>query len=155
MLREQERTPPTTFNNDVIPNLGTMIWDTLAPYKDDLMVYGLGLFALVAGASKFVAPGVWGAYNPDWFLALVPLSTTVWMYLVGVIEAAVGILILIRWKSHVWAGVASLWLLSVTVAVASAGFYDIAWRDFGLVLFALIVSINEYQRSDSGDSTTL
>lgn len=110
------------------------------------MLYGLGLFALVAGASKFVAPAVWGAYTPQWFLAAVPVSATAWMYVVGAIEASVGVLILSRWKSHVWTGVAAVWLLVVTLAVASGGFYDVAWRDFGLALFAAVVSLNEYGR---------
>lgn len=123
-----------------------MTWETLQPYQDDVMVYGLGLFALVAGASKFVAPGVWGSYNPQWFLSMAPISVTTWMYLVGAIEAGVGVLVLSRWKSHVWAAVASAWLLLVTAVVASAGFYDIAWRDFGLAVFAFVVSLNEYGR---------
>lgn len=121
------------------------IFDVVDDYRTQLMVYGLGLFALAAGASKFVAPAVWGKYTPGWFLELVPLTGVEWMYAVGVIEAAAGILVLSRWKTHVWALVISLWLIGVAGAVTTAGFYDIAFRDVGLALFAFVTALEAYQ----------
>ncbi len=121
------------------------------------MVVGLAVVPLVAGLWKLGAftvvdaaafsPAVWEAYNPSWFTALLPVSLGTWTLVIGVVETAVGVALLARWKTHLVAGIAAVWLLSITVAVGSAGFYDIALRDLGLAVFALVVALDAYQRA--------
>lgn len=124
------------------------MWDTLSKYKTGMMIYGLGLFAFIAGMSKLASPelaATWGAYNPEWALELIPFAEGTWMQIVGGIETLAGVALLSHWKPHLWAGVIALWLLGVTFAVWTAGFYDIAFRDLGLALFAVVTSIEAYQ----------
>lgn len=121
-----------------------MVWNRIAPYKTQFMIYSLGLFVLAAGISKLLNPGPWAAYTPSWFLSIVPVTAVQWMYVTATIETGTGLLILSRWKTHVWAAVAAAWLFGVTVAVASTGIYDVAFRDLGLVLFAVAVSLEAY-----------
>ena len=58
------------------------------------------------------------------------------MYLIGVIEIVAGILVAIkpRWGAYIVA----LWLVGIILNLATyPGFYDVALRDFGLLLAAL------------------
>lgn len=58
------------------------------------------------------------------------------MYLVGVIEIIAGIIVAVkpRWGAYIVA----LWLLGIILNLLTySGFYDVALRDFGLLLAAL------------------
>ncbi|MFB6167011.1 MAG: hypothetical protein ABEJ62_01995 [Candidatus Nanohaloarchaea archaeon] len=123
------------------------VWGGEGSSVDDFLLYGVGLFMLLSGFSKFLAPETWQVYMPLWFVSTVPASATSWMYVVGLVETSLGALTVFRWRSHVWTGLSALWLLSVTVAVLTAGRYDVAWRDLGLALWAAAASLNEYRRA--------
>jgi len=79
----------------------------------------------------------------DWTLYLAPLATDiipvspeVFMYAVGVVEIAAGILVALRPK--LGSVVVSLWLLGIIVnLLILPGYFDVALRDFGLLIGAL------------------
>ncbi|GAA2951382.1 DoxX family membrane protein [Glutamicibacter bergerei] len=82
----------------------------------------------------------------DWTLYLAPLATDiipvspeVFMYAVGVVEIAAGILVALRPK--LGSVVVSLWLLGIIVnLLILPGYFDVALRDFGLLIGALALN---------------
>ncbi|WP_086665118.1 DoxX family membrane protein [Lentzea kentuckyensis] len=81
----------------------------------------------------------WPVYLAPWIDSIVPGSPQTAMYLVGVIEIVAGVLVALRPK---WGGlVVAAWLLGIIVnLVTGPGYYDIALRDFGLLVGALALS---------------
>lgn len=120
--------------------------DVLARIDPELLgVIGLGLVALLAGITKFTHPAFWQGYEPAVIrsaltdLGLDPLQVF------GVLEAGLGLALVAgrRWYITV---AAFLWLLAITVQVASLGLWDIAIRDLGLTFYAATVTLYQYQR---------
>jgi uncharacterized membrane protein YphA (DoxX/SURF4 family) len=90
---------------------------------------GIGLTATLAGIDKFFnLLADWGAYVSPTATQLLPVSTSTFMGIVGVIELVVGLAILSGW-TRIGAYVASAWLLGVAANLVLAGFYDVAVRD--------------------------
>jgi uncharacterized membrane protein YphA (DoxX/SURF4 family) len=81
----------------------------------------------------------WPVYLAPWIDSIVPGSPQTAMYLVGVIEIVAGVLVAIAPK---WGGlVVAAWLLGIIVNLLTLpGYYDIALRDFGLLVGALALS---------------
>lgn len=81
----------------------------------------------------------WPVYLAPWIDSIVPGSPQTAMYIVGVIEIVAGVLVALRPK---WGGlVVAAWLLGIIVnLVTGPGYYDIALRDFGLLVGALALS---------------
>jgi uncharacterized membrane protein YphA (DoxX/SURF4 family) len=81
----------------------------------------------------------WPVYLAPWVDRIVPGTAQQAMYAVGVIEILAGILVAItpRWGALVVA----LWLAGIIVNLLILGnYYDIALRDFGLLVGALALS---------------
>jgi len=81
----------------------------------------------------------WPHYLAPWVVGLLPFSAQTAMYLVGVVEivAAVAIAVKPRYASYVVA----LWLAGIVLNLLTyPGFYDVALRDFGLLVAALALS---------------
>lgn len=81
----------------------------------------------------------WDRYLAPWVNDLVPGDAHDAMLLVGVIEVVAGVLVAIapRWGGYVVA----LWLAGIIVNLVSMGdYYDIALRDFGLLVAALALA---------------
>lgn len=102
---------------------------------------GLGLGAFLAGLDKFF--GVltdWGMYLSPSAERLLPVSGPVFMRLVGVIEMAVGLLVLAglaRIGGYILMG----WLLAIAVNLISTGmFFDLAVRDVEIALAAFTLA---------------
>jgi uncharacterized membrane protein YphA (DoxX/SURF4 family) len=96
---------------------------TVAP-----IVFGLDKFANVLTD--------WPQYLAPWIDSLVPGTAQQAMYVVGVVEvvAGVAVAVLPRWGSLLVAA----WLAGIIVnLVTLPGFYDVALRDFGLLVGAL------------------
>ncbi|WP_404286641.1 hypothetical protein [Glutamicibacter arilaitensis] len=82
----------------------------------------------------------------DWTVYLAPLATDIipvssqqFMYAVGVVEIAAGILVALRPK--LGSIVVSLWLLGIIVnLLILPGYFDVALRDFGLLVGALALN---------------
>ena len=102
--------------------------------------FGIGLTATLAGIDKFFNLLVdWGSYVSPIAAQVLPVSTSTFMGIVGVIEFAVGIAILAGW-TRLGAYVASAWLLGVAANLVTAGFYDVAVRDVVMALAAFTLA---------------
>ena len=77
----------------------------------------------------------WDRYVAPWIARIVD-NTHAFMYAIGAVEIIAGIVVAFkpRWGAYIVA----LWLLGIIVNLLNyPGFYDIALRDFGLLLGAL------------------
>lgn len=118
------------------------LFESIQPYKSGIMVYGLALVPLLAGASKFIGAVAW---TKPAFTSMLPVSAQAVSYGVGVVEVAAGIALLTRKRSDIVAGIIAVWLLGIVLQVAYYELWTIAIRDLGLFLFALSVALNEYE----------
>jgi len=89
------------------------------------------------GIDKFANVMVhWPKYLAPWINDIVPGTAQQAMYAVGVIEIAAGLLVLAKPRHGAW--LVAAWLGGIVVNLLTySGFYDIALRDFGLMLGAL------------------
>jgi hypothetical protein len=92
------------------------------------------------GIDKFANVLVdWPIYLAPWIDDIAPGSAQDFMYFVGVTEIAAGVLVWLapRYGAYVVAG----WLGGIIVNLLThSGYYDIALRDFGLMLGALTLA---------------
>lgn len=78
----------------------------------------------------------WSQYLAPWINAVLPGTAHQAMLAVGVVEIAAGVLVAVR--PRIGAHVVALWLAGIIVDLVSTGqYYDIALRDFGLLVAAL------------------
>jgi uncharacterized membrane protein YphA (DoxX/SURF4 family) len=92
------------------------------------------------GLDKFFNVMVhWPKYLAPWINDIAPGTAQQFMYFVGGVEIAAGILVLI--KPRYGAYIVAAWLAGIVVNLLSySGYYDIALRDFGLMLGALTLA---------------
>ena len=104
------------------------------------MRIAIGLMATLAGIDKFFNLLVdWSSYVSPVAAQLLPFSTDVFMWIVGVIEFAVGISILTA-LPVLGSYVASAWLLLVAINLTLGGYFDIAVRDVVLSIGAFTLA---------------
>ena len=98
---------------------------------------GLGLAAFLAGLDKFFNILTdWGQYLSPFVRDLVPVSGDVFMRLVGVIEMAVGGLILAGF-ARIGGYIVMVWLVGIALSLLTTGrFFDVAVRDVEMALAA-------------------
>jgi len=108
----------------------------LARQAYQILHFGFIVAPLLAGLDKFANLLTnWEQYVAPWVVRIVG-NAHAFMYIVGVTEIAAGILVAVRprWGAYVVA----LWLLGIIINLLSyPGFFDIALRDFGLLLGAV------------------
>lgn len=115
--------------------------EELYGYREFVMLYGLAFIALAAGISKFTHPGLWIGFEPQWLRSLLGfLTNTQSIYLAGGAETVAGALLAYRYRIRLVASLLAVWLLTITVMVASLGLWTIALRDLGLVFLAYAVA---------------
>lgn len=92
------------------------------------------------GLDKFFNVMVdWPTYLAPWINDIVPGSGQDFMYVVGAIEILAGVSVAL--KPRYGAYVVAAWLGGIIVSLLTySGFYDIALRDFGLMLGALTLA---------------
>ena len=92
------------------------------------------------GLDKFLNVMVdWPTYLAPWINDIAPGSGQDFMYLVGAIEILAGVAVAL--KPRYGAYVVAAWLAGIVINLLTAsGFYDIALRDFGLMLAALTLA---------------
>ena len=92
------------------------------------------------GLDKFVNVLVeWPLYLAPWINDIAPGSGQDFMYFVGAIEILAGVAVALkpRYGAYLVAG----WLAGIVINLLTvSGFYDIALRDFGLMLAALTLA---------------
>jgi hypothetical protein len=110
-------------------------------WKERVPVYGLAIFMLIAGLSKFVALDLWIGYEPRFLVELLPLTARQLTLAGGGFEAVLGLALLTGRKTFYTASLTAIYLFSITVQLINLGLYDLAIRDFGLTLYAMSVAI--------------
>lgn len=92
------------------------------------------------GADKFANVLVnWEKYLAPWIRNISPFSATNTMHVVGVIEIVAGVAVAL--KPRYAAYIVAAWLGGIIVDLLSySGYYDVALRDFGLLLGALTLA---------------
>ncbi len=88
-----------------------------------------GLVPIIAGADKFTNLLTdWPQYLNPSLASILPFSPHVFMMIVGVIEIAAGIIVLV--KTHIGAYIVSAWLVLIALTLLASGkFLDVAVRD--------------------------
>lgn len=95
-----------------------------------------GLVPLLAGLDKFTNILTdWSQYLSPVIADLVPLSPETFMWVVGVIEIVVGLMVLTRW-TRLGAWIAAIWLCAIAVQLVTIGLFDIAVRDLAMAVGA-------------------
>jgi uncharacterized membrane protein YphA (DoxX/SURF4 family) len=90
----------------------------------------------------------WPVYLAGWVDDLMPGSAQDFMYVVGGIEILAGVLVAVR--PRLGAPVVAAWLAGIIFTLLTGpGYYDVALRDFGLLLGALTLArlAVQYDRS--------
>jgi hypothetical protein len=98
------------------------------------------LAPILFGIDKFSNVMVnWTIYLAPWIRNLSPLSASGTMHVVGVIEIVAGIAVAV--KPRYGAYLVAAWLAGIVVNLLTySGYYDVALRDFGLMLGALALA---------------
>jgi uncharacterized membrane protein YphA (DoxX/SURF4 family) len=95
-----------------------------------------GLIPLLAGLDKYLnILADWPSYVSPMVSGVLPLSPEALMQVVGVVEIAVGILVLTRW-TRLGAWIAAAWLTLIAVNLVSMGILDVAVRDLAMAVGA-------------------
>jgi hypothetical protein len=91
----------------------------------------------------------WDQYLAPRVESMLPFSGHVFMLLAGIAELGAALLVLLVPKIGAW--VVTLWLAAIiTNLIMLGGFFDVALRDFGLMLAAIslgLLSLNYYRSS--------
>jgi uncharacterized membrane protein YphA (DoxX/SURF4 family) len=122
-----------------------------------LLRIGFTVAPIVFGADKFANVLVnWEKYLAPWIRDASPFSATGTMHVVGIIEIVAGIAVAL--KPRYGAYVVAAWLAGIVINLLSySGYYDVALRDFGLMLAALTLArlASRYDPPGLRVSTTL
>jgi uncharacterized membrane protein YphA (DoxX/SURF4 family) len=107
-----------------------------------LLRIGFTVLPIVMGIDKFSNTLVnWENYLAPWIHDLSPLSALHTMHVVGVIEIVAGVLVAL--KPRYFAYLVAAWLGGIVINLLTNDpprYYDIALRDFGLLLAALTLT---------------
>src|SRR3954467_8882831 len=107
-----------------------------------LLRVGFTVAPILFGTDKFFNWTVhWPDYLAGWVNNIVPGSAQDFMYVVGGVEIAAGVLVAIA--PRIGAFVVAAWLAGIVVNLLTNDppeYYDIALRDFGLMLGALTLT---------------
>jgi hypothetical protein len=105
-----------------------------------LMRLAFTIAPIAFGLDKFVNVMVdWPIYLAPWINDIAPGSGQDFMYFVGATEILAGVLVALkpRYGAYIVAG----WLAGIILNLLThSGFYDVALRDFGLMLAALTLA---------------
>ena len=115
---------PTTQPNFNLDSLYRPLWLTY------------GLVPLLAGLDKFLNLLTdWPQYLSPLVAGLLPVPPQTFMYVVGIIEIAVGLMVLTRW-TRLGAWIAAAWLVLIALNLVTLGRFDIAVRDLAMAVGA-------------------
>jgi hypothetical protein len=105
-----------------------------------LLRIGFAVAPILFGLDKFANVMVdWEQYLAPWINDTVPGSASDAMHAVGVIEVVAGLVVAFR--PRFGAPLVAAWLAGIIVNLLTySGYYDIALRDFGLMLGALTLT---------------
>jgi uncharacterized membrane protein YkgB len=116
---------------------------------------GFVVLPLWMGIDKFTNTlTYWPDYLAPWVVGLLPFTAQTAMYAVGVVEviAAIGVAVKPRFAAYVVAA----WLAGIILNLLTlSGFYDVALRDFGLLVAALALAAlaSEFDRGKAASAS--
>ena len=125
-----------TFGGRTIP--GTDISSAAPAYQAyQILHIAFTIAPIIAGIDKFFHLLTnWDMYLAPSIARMLPMSGHQFMLAVGVVEIIAGLLVAI--KPKIGAYVVAAWLFAIIVNLLMAGaYFDIALRDFGLMLGAI------------------
>src|SRR5437867_11920301 len=105
-----------------------------------ILQFGFTVAPILAGLDKFFHLLVnWDQYLPGVVAGISPLPSHTLMLVVGVIEIVAGIGVALR--PRIFAYIVAAWLALIIInLLLIPGYFDIALRDFGLLLAALALA---------------
>jgi len=105
-----------------------------------ILHWGFVAAPTIAGIDKFTHLLTnWDQYLAQTVEKVLPFSGHTFMLLVGVVEILAGLLVALKPKVGAW--VVAAWLAGIIVnLLLVSGFYDVALRDFGLMLAAIALA---------------
>jgi hypothetical protein len=111
-------------------------------YRRERQILHWGFVAAptIAGIDKFTHLLTnWDQYLAHSIEKILPMSGHAFMMLVGVVEIIAGLIVALRPRIGAW--IVAAWLLGIIInLLLVSGFYDIALRDFGLLLGAIALA---------------
>jgi uncharacterized membrane protein YphA (DoxX/SURF4 family) len=127
----------TTAENTSVGRMQTMAPDRQAFF---LLRTVFSVAPILFGLDKFTNILTdWTMYLAPVATAVVPVSAQTFMYIVGVVEIVAGILVAVR--PRFGSLLVAVWLLGIIVNLLVLGnYYDVALRDFGLLVGALALN---------------
>src|SRR3954454_15833606 len=132
-------TPHRGVSTNSSPTVGSARTDWADPRFQAfaLMPLTFTVAPIAFGLDKFFNVMVnWPNYLAPWINDIMPGTGQEFMYVVGAIEVLAGIIVAL--KSRYGAYVVAGWLAGIVINLLTySGFYDIALRDFGLMVAAL------------------
>jgi hypothetical protein len=113
------------------------------PAHSAYVLLRLGFIALplLMGLDKFTNLLTdWPHYLAPWLTDILPFSAQTAMYLIGIVEIVAAVAMVIRPRWAAW--VVALWLAGIIINLLTySGFYDVALRDFGLLIAAVTLGL--------------
>jgi uncharacterized membrane protein YphA (DoxX/SURF4 family) len=125
-----------------IPSAGPVPLQRRPTYQAFRILHiGFTVLPIIAGLDKFFHwLASWEMYLSTTVEQVLPIPPQTFMRISGVIEIAAGLLVAVVPRIGAW--VVAAWLLGITInLVLPPGFYDIALRDFGLMLAAVSLGL--------------
>jgi uncharacterized membrane protein YphA (DoxX/SURF4 family) len=145
MAISTRNTPASVHDHPASPNGGHVRY-ARADWSDPryqafaLMRLAFTVAPIAFGLDKFFNVMVdWPIYLAPWINDIAPGSAQQFMYFVGAVEILAGLLVAL--KPRYGAYIVAAWLAGIIINLLThSGFYDIALRDFGLMLAALTLA---------------
>jgi uncharacterized membrane protein YphA (DoxX/SURF4 family) len=105
-----------------------------------LLRVGFAVAPILFGLDKFANVLVdWEQYLAPWIVNIIPVSASDAMHVVGAVEILAGVAVAL--KPRYGAYLVAAWLGGIIVNLLTySGYYDVALRDFGLMLGALTLA---------------
>ena len=108
----------------------------------NLLRYSFGAVILLAGLDKVFGTNLittWAMYISPTVLGLLPVSVSLFLIIIGVIEVVVAVMMLTRF-TRLAAYLSVAWLLLISVNLFLGGYVDIAIRDILLAIAAYVMA---------------
>jgi predicted Kef-type K+ transport protein len=138
----QAATVPSQIPRDAaaLPGVRERLRDDVAYQAFILLRIAFTVAPILFGVDKFFNLMVnWESYLAPWIHDLIGLSASHTMHIVGVIEIAAGVAVAVRPRYGAY--LVAAWLGGIVINLLTySGYYDIALRDFGLMLGALTLA---------------
>jgi hypothetical protein len=105
-----------------------------------LLRIGFTVAPILFGADKFANVLVnWEKYLAPWIRDISPFTASGTMHVVGIIEIVAGLVVAVRPRYGAY--LVAAWLGGIIINLLThSGYYDVALRDFGLMLGALTLA---------------